>query len=164
MRSMFLYHLKDTDIWEDIKTSAAEERGRQEEDFQWDSLPESGKVEKRRVRYHAHDLYLKARGLTTIRRKPVQHVQNQKTCGRKRTVYWSRCSGTGEWRISKRNKDENDNSRQWSCLCGFGWTGSPSTINLMPDKQITTVLVHAPWDRPSHIRSPYLITLYRWWL
>jgi len=69
----YVNHLKDIDIRKDIRKRETEEwRGQETErtykDLKWNTLIESGKVEKLRVK--ELDLYLKKHGLTTIGRKP----------------------------------------------------------------------------------------------
>ena len=68
----YINHLKDIDIRKDITTIEAEKRKRQEvertyKDFKWDTLIESGKIEKLKVK--EFDFYLNEHGLTTIDRK-----------------------------------------------------------------------------------------------
>ena len=68
----YINHLKDIDIRKDITTIEAEKRKRQEaertyKDFKWDTLIESGKIEKLKVK--ELDFYLNEHGLTTIDRK-----------------------------------------------------------------------------------------------
>lgn len=70
---IYVNHLKDIDIRKDIRTREAEEwRGQETErtykDLKWNTLIESDKVEKLRVK--ECDLYLKKHSLTTIYRKP----------------------------------------------------------------------------------------------
>ena len=67
----YIIHLKDIDIREDIATIEAEKRKSREEerrymDFKWDTLTESGKIEKLNVK--ELDFYLNEHGLTTFDR------------------------------------------------------------------------------------------------
>ena len=67
----YIIHLKDIDIRKDIATIEAEKRKRREEerrymDFKWDTLTESGKIEKLDVK--ELDFYLNEHGLTTFDR------------------------------------------------------------------------------------------------
>jgi len=70
--SSTINHLKDIDIRKDIRMREAAKRKRQEaertyKDLKWDSLIESGTIEKLKVK--GFDFYLKEHGMTTISRK-----------------------------------------------------------------------------------------------
>ena len=144
----YINHLKDIDIRKDITTIEAEKRKRQEaertyKDFKWDTLTESGKIEKLNVK--ELDFYLNEHGLTTIDRKLdkvkairchyYRHIKESmntdKSCGAKD---WESDVFSTLWRTRAAIKDFVFNDL-------FEKSNPSQTIQFISDDQIGEVVV-----------------------
>ena len=153
----YINHLKDTDIRKDITTIEAEKRKRQEaertyKDFKWDTLIESGKIEKL-LKVKELDFYLNEHGLTTIDRKldKVKAIRCHYYRHIKESVNTDRSCGAKDWESDGESEDEeyeeefhsvedeSDNDFVFNDL--FEKSNPSQTIQFISDDEIGEVVV-----------------------
>ena len=152
----YINHLKDIDIRKDITTIEAEKRKRQEveqtyKDFRWDTLIESGKIEKLKVK--ELDFYLNEQGLITIDRKldKVKAIRCHYYRHIKESMNTDRSCGAKDWESDGESEDEEyeeefhsveDESDNDFVLNDLFEKSNPSqTIQFISDDEIGEVVV-----------------------
>ena len=153
---IYITHLKDIDIRKNITTIEAEKGKMQEaertyKDFKWDTLIESGKIEKLKVK--ELDFYLNEHGLTIIDRKldKVKAIGCHYYLHIKESMNTDKSCGAKDWESDGESEDEEyeeefhsvederDNDFVFNDL--FEKSNPSQTIQFISDDKIGEVVV-----------------------